>query len=101
LKTPREAEALLGQDWWISAQGSSSVEGQFPITMSYNTVRSQDMRISFTTIARKSVDGTLHWKTKPRSKKQQQLDKEQAVLNPGPARSIFFLLKIDYLSVLL
>ena len=89
MKTPKEAEALLGQDWWISAQGSSSVEGQFPITMSYNTVRSQDMRISFNTLALKGLDGTISWKTKPRSKKQQQLEKEQAAMNPRKVRALF------------
>ena len=65
------------------------MEAQFPITISYNTVRSQDMRISFNTIAMKGLDGTISWKTKPRSKKQQQLDKEEAALNPPVVRSIF------------
>ena len=89
MKTPKEAEALLGQDWWISTHGSCVTEGQFPITMSYNTVRSQDMRISFNTLALKGLDGTVSWKTKPRSKKQQQLEKEEADLNPPVVRSIF------------
>jgi hypothetical protein len=89
LNDPHHAESMLGKGWWSTTHGSCVTEAQFPIAISYNPNKAQNMRIMFHTIALKSLDGTVSWKTKPLGRKQRQLEEEKDSKSVPVVRPIF------------
>lgn len=94
MKTPEQAATLFGEDWWTLTTKNSIVEGQFPITISYNLKFNSRLRITFGDMALKSLDGVEVWNTRNRKRNANAAALGDHVATPAP-RSVFTSTDLD------